>query len=567
MRFCILRSIANALLIVLSLSCAGQVSPSGGPPDTTPPRIIRTNPPSRTTQFNSNSVTLEFSEYVDRRSVADAIFISPSPGKLRYDWNGSEVTITFGDSLRPNTTYILTLGTDVTDLGLRGSNRMAEAFALPFSTGDIIDTGSIHGRVFDADPHGIMVFGYRLDHIQRDTLDPRHTRPDFLTQTGKDGAFHLVFLPPGVYRVVALRDEFKNLFYDPQTDAYGTMTSDIELTEGRIRASGVRFRMTKEDTTAPFLSSARAMDRTHVLLRFSEPLDERSFGETSIVIDDTISQAALTILDLSATDTSGLEAQVVTSPHEEGHSYRVRLNGLLDRSGNSMSRSGSSAVFVSDANPDTTLPQVSPEMPLDSLKSMSPGQSVTIAISEPVLRPTFERGFSVRDSADRPVEGVLIWNGSARATFSPNGSWTPGKKYSLRLVLDSVVDYSSNARRDSTMVIRFQGIDQKYLSSIGGHVNDTSATASGPLVVIARSLDDKLVPERRIVLDSTASFILGQLREGRYTLSAFRDVDGNGVYSHGKPAPFQFSEPFADHPDTLKLRARWPLEGVVIQFR
>src|SRR4030042_1867927 len=60
--------------------CAGQVQPSGGPPDTIPPAITRTIPDTNAVRVSTHFFELEFSEYVDRRSVEEAIFISPYLG-------------------------------------------------------------------------------------------------------------------------------------------------------------------------------------------------------------------------------------------------------------------------------------------------------------------------------------------------------------------------------------------------------------------------------------------------------------------------------------------------------
>ena len=61
-------------LLVLAFflfSCAGQVPPLGGPPDTVPPAVLRTVPDSNAVRVETDRVELEFSEYVDRLSVED----------------------------------------------------------------------------------------------------------------------------------------------------------------------------------------------------------------------------------------------------------------------------------------------------------------------------------------------------------------------------------------------------------------------------------------------------------------------------------------------------------------
>ncbi|HMD13183.1 MAG TPA: hypothetical protein VKI62_01015, partial [Bacteroidota bacterium] len=137
----------------------------------------------------------------------------------------------------------------------------------------------------------------------------------------------------------------------------------------------------------------------------------------------------------------------------------------------------------------------------------------------------------------------------------------------LRVVLDSLRDYSGNHFSDSTLLIRFQTIDEKILSSIHGRVTDDGAGAKGTIVVIATNIAEKKMKPRTAVLPSPGNFVMDGLREGQYTFFAFRDADTNGVYSCGRPYPFVPSERFIVYPDTLKLRARWPLEGLTIRLK
>src|SRR5258707_1491487 len=111
----VLQSLCCALLLSTSFFCAGQIAPSGGPPDTTPPEIVMTDPVPGSLNVRTGRIVLGFSKYVDHGSVQGSLFISPSVGDLAVDWGGKEVELRFSDSLRPNTTYILTVCTDLTD--------------------------------------------------------------------------------------------------------------------------------------------------------------------------------------------------------------------------------------------------------------------------------------------------------------------------------------------------------------------------------------------------------------------------------------------------------------------
>ncbi|MBI1805177.1 MAG: Ig-like domain-containing protein [Ignavibacteriae bacterium] len=552
------------LFVLTSFFCAGQVAPSGGPPDKTPPEIVSTYPTPGTTNFHDKKIRIEFSKYVDLLKVQQSIFVSPNLGTLTYDWGGKDVEIQFADSvLRPNTTYILTLGTDVEDT--RG-NRLAQAFALPFSTGERIDSASIAGKVFDEKPVGVMIFAFMLNNRRPDTLNPIHTKPDYLTQTGKDGAFTLPNLAPGSYRLFAIRDEYKNLLYDQQTDQFGIAAASVHLTTPTATVTGLQFRLTSEDTTRPFLSSARALDRSHVLLRFSEAMDTASINLLSVEIAETTAPAALHVLDVSFMETL-LEAQVVTTAQESAKVYKVSIAGARDLHENPLNDNAGSPIFEASIVHDTTTPRVTFLSGQDSIRNIDPRDSIDISFSEPIQRTLFERGFDLVDSAKREVPGRMAWSGSARVVFLPIHLLTYGAWYRATMRLDSIVDYAGNRAKDTLLVRRFQTIREDVFGSIAGTITDEAQNVQGKVYLFATDIAGKNARVHQIVLDAPGSFIVEYLPEGKYTLWVFRDVDGNGTYTYGAVFPYHPAERFTIYPDTLKVRARWPLEGVNLQLK
>ncbi|MBI3193531.1 MAG: Ig-like domain-containing protein [Ignavibacteriae bacterium] len=540
------------------------MSPTGGPADTTPPTIIETFPANGTTHFQEKVFRIAFSEYVDKRSVDESIFLSPNLGELELDWSGTEVEIKFTDSLRAKTTYVLTLGTDVKDL--RNGNRMAESFSLAFSTGDHIDSGAIAGKIFDEKPEGVMLFAYLLDNINGDTLNPNHTKPDYLTQTGKDGTFLLPYLRLGDYRLIAVRDEYKNLLYDPQTDQFGIPQSEFSLTPVRNFIQHVQLRLTIEDTSAPFLSSARTIDQQHILLRFSEQIDSSSIRTEFISIVDTLTNSRLSIIDASPSDTSLVEVIVLTTEQESTATYRVHISGCRDVGGNMMPSSGKPVDVDGSSVPDTTKAKISLLNISMNSHDVFPEDSIHIGISEWVLKEKFEKSFSLQDSAKLIVHGKYVWNNSTHGIFIPKFPLTFGMPYSFHVYLDSVIDVTGNLYPDSVRVFKFQVIDKDKLGTISGTVLNELPNDSSEIFLSALPLSTDL-RKRQLVVRKSGSFLFDNLEEGKYVLSVFVDSDGNEAYTHGTLIPFQLSERFMFYSDTLKVRARWSVEGVNIRVK
>ncbi len=551
-------------IILTGLYCAGQIPPSGGPPDTTPPSIIETYPKGKQLKFKDNKFFFSFNKYIDRRSFQESFFLSPPLGNLDFEWDGKEVEIHFSDSLLANTTYIITIGTDVKDTR---NNRLASAFTLPFSTGEGIDSGLISGAVIDEKTEGIMIFAYPIVPGLMDTLNPSKTIPKYLTQTGNDGTFILPYLASGTYRLIAVRDQYKNYLYDPQVDDFGVLNSDVEINSNKQINSSVKFFMSIEDTAKPFLSSARALDNIHVLLRFSEPIDIKSLSIDNISVTDTLSNDKLKVLDVSFTERTYREVQIVTGEQIIGRTYRVKVLGCTDNYSNAISPSLNAVDFTAGIESDSTVPTFEILNLKSNSNNVAVNDSIHIFFNEAIQRKTFEKGFEIQDLAKTKISGLYKWISSAEVYFIPQTSLLFGMSYSLSINLDSVKDFIGNSRKDSVFRLKFRTIEEKLLSGLSGKIVDEVNCGYENIKIIANNVLKKDSKSHIKNVDSLGNFEFNNLEEGKYQLIGFYDKDKNGFYSFGKPFPFIESEIFSIYPDTLKLRARWPIEGIIIHLK
>jgi hypothetical protein len=553
-----------AVLLALLPGCASQGAPAGGPPDTDPPSVVASVPASGDLNVREGKMTVEFSEYVDRRSFQESAFLSPSAGALTYDWDGSSVEITTAETLRSNTTYILTVGTDMKDTR---NNKLEHSFTLSFSSGAVIDSCTVAGFVDDPEPSGVMIYAYDVSAGRGDTLDPGSVRPDYLTQTGKDGTFLLRNLREGEYRVMAVRDAFKNLLYNIQADRYGMAVSDVRLGGVSRGIEGIGFRLTAEDTARPFVSGAKAQRNSSVDLRFNEAVAVPG-GGAAIAITDTLTGAELRVLGIAPADTSGREFVVTTAPHDSGKTYRLTVGGFTDLVGNPADSSGRTALFSGGAGADTLPPVLTMNVARDSAAGFLPLDTLRLDFNEPVDTGAFAGGFSLLGGGGAAIPGALRWRGAMSATFVPDTPFIPGAWYALNVRLDSVRSRTGRRGPDSLFVRRFRIAEGRMLAGIRGKVrvgvNSGAAVPGETIVVEARNISGA-GGALRVRADETGGFSFEPLPEGRYVLSAYVDRNANGSYDCGRPHPVFFAEPFGLLPDTLKLRPRWPIDGVRIE--
>jgi hypothetical protein len=323
--------------------------------------------------------------------------------------------------------------------------------------------------------------------------------------------------------------------------------------------------LTEDDTTAPFLSSARAIDNSQVLLRFSETMDPANID--SIIIVDTLTNTPLKMKDFSFDVSSRLDAQLVTDQQEFGRIYRVVLSGFKDFHGNAMRVPTNRADFNGSSTSDTSRPTFELKGFGSNAKNISIDDTIRFVFSEAIRIKSFEPGFSLQDSSKKKIEGMFKWQNSRELFFFPTSLLASGMQYNISLIMDSLIDFSGNSYKDSTFTTRFQTVEEKMMSSISGIVSDEVKDAKGKIYLTAVNAAKKDVKYIVQIIDSVGQFTFDHLVEGKYILSGFRDADSNGVYSFGKPFPYQPAERFVIYPDTLKLRARWPLEGVSIRFK
>ena len=555
---------------VLLASCAGQAPPPGGPEDRIPPEIISSSPAPYATYYTERMIVLEFSEYVDRRSLEGAIFISPNVGALEFDWSGREVEITFADSLRPKTTYVVTVGTDVVDL--RNRNRMASAVSLAFSSGSEIDPGAITGVVYpeskNAAKSGVLVTAYRLDGLDADTLNPRWTKPDYATQTGEAGEFALRHLRLGRYRLLALRDEYGNLLYDPQTDAFGLLDADVALTDSDTIVTELSMKLAVEDTSAPTLLKVTGRTLRMLEVEFSEPIQEAAIAPDDVQVRDTLSGSVLEVLAMTVRHPRRDAYLLATAVQDTQAVYRLTVTGVRDSAGNRISPIANSLTFVPKPDPDTTGFRLSGLSLRDSSRSIETTPTVEFSFTRPARRALPPGAVSLSDTLGRVVPVDLSWIGSLTLSARPIRSLSHEAWYVITLREGAFTDVFGERGRDTTVARSFQVISADRIGSIEGSVADENpADAKGPIVVLAQPVDGSGQSSVRQTVSGPGPFALSEVPEGRYRIGGFRDRNANGLFDPGTVFPYAPSERYRLGADTLRVRARWPYEGALIRLR
>ena len=193
-------------LFLLLISCANIIPPTGGEVDHNPPRLILSNPQNKNTGFDSETILLQFDEYVELKNK-NSIRVSPvcePPPKITT--KGRRIELDFSCSFDKSVTYTINFGKSICDLN---EGNVLENFTYVFSTGERLDSMNIRGSAKDnysyQEISGAMIGLYKNCDF---------SRPYYYTYTNDDGDFLIENIKDDSYLIFGFDDKNQNLKYD-----------------------------------------------------------------------------------------------------------------------------------------------------------------------------------------------------------------------------------------------------------------------------------------------------------------------------------------------------------------
>ena len=197
-------------------SCARMGQPDGGWYDETPPRIMGAAPADKGTNVKNRKISIFFDEFIQIENATEKVVVSPPQLETpEIVASGKRIRIELLDSLKPNTTYTIDFSDAITD---NNEDNPLGNYTYSFSTGDVIDTLEVSGKVLqakDLEPvKGILVGLYS------DLSDTAFTTKPMLRVSRTDGSGRFVIkgVAPGTYRVYALQDADGNYLFNQKSE-------------------------------------------------------------------------------------------------------------------------------------------------------------------------------------------------------------------------------------------------------------------------------------------------------------------------------------------------------------
>ena len=592
------------LALLLTAACASIGNPDGGRFDETPPRVVGSSPADGAVNVSKRKVQILFDEYIKLEKASEKVVISPpqiEPANVRAD--GKRVKVDFYDSLRANTTYTIDFSDAIEDNN--EGNPMGQ-YTFSFSTGDVIDTMQVSGRVLNAadlEPiKGIMVGLYPADSTWNDTLF--RTRPFLrVSRTNGEGRFTIKGVKDGAYRVRALDDKDGDFAFSQKNERVAFDTTVY------VTGSFPDVRMDTVWRDSLWYDSIRVVPYTHytpddvLLLAFLEDGQERhllktvypeptsftfyftapsdstprikglNFDERCLVADASLKNDTVTFW---VTDTALIHRQdtlsmILSYMETDTLGQLVVTNDTLDLSPKTtyakIAAERSKQIEAWEKDRERRQKKAKKPLPYEENPyertwleagfkpsgSLAPNQNVRYLAKEPILEvDTTKIHFYVKKDTDwLPAPFLFMPEERSSKSYMLYAEWEPGQKY--RFVMDtaavvSVLEHESKSVRQEFHVRAVEEYGSIFIHVISP---DTG------VVVQLLSKNDKVEAQQRTDKDANADFFF--MKPGEYYMRCYVDANGNGQWDTGDYASGLQPERVYYFGKPLPLKAQWDL--------
>ncbi len=542
-------------LIIISISaCAVIETPSGGPKDTEPPKILSSYPKNQTTEFKTNRIELSFSEYTNKQTVIQNIYITP---KIEFEskWNRKKLYLTLKEDLNPAITYTLTLGTEYTDMV---GNKPKAAYSIIFSRGTKIDTGKIIGSVQQPTVTS-YIFAYKLSDINPDTLNITHTKPDYIIPLGTSGAFTVNALKDGDYRIFAIDDKFKDAQYDINTDGFAAASRDFKVQNSKapravLRIGGV------VDVIRPSISSFTALSNSIYKISLSEKFAKGLFVKDFITIENLQKTKQYKDFVLFNSPKNADEFYVYTKTELDTTEMwqAVFSNSLIDSAGNFLNDSTRKVNFEAISEKLALNPKLEIFNRSEPNNIINISDTLTFEFNYPVQLDSIQNAISIYSARD----SALLNYKFAYSEYPNIVKILPSElkeagAYVIKYKPNKIISADGSYGKDSVQTFNITTINPAEFSTVSGTLQAEALKFGNWIIKLSTKTNEytiKPTPEGIWKIDN--------VYPDSYDVVVFFDTNGNQKIDNGKPFPYEPSEICFYLKNPIVVKKGWNTDNV-----
>ena len=540
--------ILAAVTCFLLAGCAKIATPTGGPKDTYPPKIVKMVPENQSVRFNEQHIQFYFDEYVTLNNPNENVLISPPlTTKPDYFIKGKSLIIKFKDTLRANTTYNMVFSNCFKDY--REGNPLS-LFHYSFSTGDSLDNYMIQGKILSAyslaPSEDLFVMLYKNNE---DSL-PLTTLPDYVTKTQKDGSFRFQNINAGDYKVFALKDINSDLKYNLPNEEIAFLTEVVSSFPAPSDSISDSLRALLPMLT---LYSFVSEDTTQKLSRYLNPaLGIYQFPYKRAITDFVVEPqpgAPDYFQRMNATRdtiTWFMKSPIIDSAvyylYADGHCDTVMLTPFKERQTGGRNRT-----------------KTMHKMPVTFINAGEYHKPLTLRFPFPIQpRDSFDVYVY---SKQQDVKDTTVYRFGVPDTFLTElplpMNYLEKKSYSV-MIPDSLF-FGYHQLTHDTLKVQFS---TKSIKDYGTLIMNYQIPDDGKSYVATLMEGDKIIQEN--ILKSSETITYPFLLPKTYRITVFCDENGNGRWDAGDYATKRQPEKVYNFPTTISIRAYWDSEETFI---
>lgn len=519
-----------ALMGLALWQCARRGSPSGGPEDVTPPKLVRTEPDNFSINFEAQKIRLYFDELIKLQDVQNQLVVSPPlkyPPEITPQGGPRKyIEILIKDTLRENTTYTLNFGQSIVDNNEGNPNSF---LTYVFSTGTYIDSLTLSGAVKDAfnkkADQFISVMLYEIDTAYTDSTIYKNP-PNYIASTGDSlPLFELKNLRAGKYALFALKDVNKNNMFNQKQDKIGFLEDTITIPTDSTYLLNLFLEEPDYSVSVPSYAA-----KNRIIFGYQGDHEDMQI-ETLTQLPDSVQTKILKDREkdtlnywITPTDVDSIIFTVTNDKLERIDTFTVKTRKL----------------------------------PLDSL-TLTSGirgkfnfeDTFSILANTPIANvDTTKIGLVVSDSLLAPFSHVLdTLENKVEFDFEIE----PNQKYRLSLLPGAISDFFGMQNDTLDYAISTSGYADygNLRMTLGGAVQY-------PLVLQLTNEQGEI--QREIIAPESKIFEFSNLDPGNYVVRVIFDDNGNGKWDTGSYLKKRQPERISYYPDVIEVRANWELE-------
>lgn len=525
-------------LIFLSTQCA-QITPlTGGKKDAAQPKVLKFKPDNASVNFSSIVIEVEFDEYIVLKDVANQFIITPQTKEMpEIQASGKKLKIKFNETLLPNTTYKLAFGNAISDLN---EANVLQNFEYIFSTGSTIDSLKLSGQVLNANdkkPAAQILVG--LYDVKTNDSIIYKDKPLYICKTNEGGYFSFNYLPNSLFKIVAIKDQNKNLLYDGAEEQIAFTKEYVSPKD----SSTITLLLFKETPTKSFIKKSFSAEYGKAYVIYNKP----QLDITKVIAKGLINykqnrlKDTLTLYYVNKFDT--LETFIM---YESKKTDTLNIKIVSE---NAFEKQNKTLKYSLQANFNTTLPFY--KLPTFDLNV--PVDSKNIITDKIVL-------MEKKDSVLKKLPFTIIKEEGWITTFKIQSEFKPETNYTLTIkkaaitgnsqrVNDSITYQFTTSASDDYAQLNMKLLFSKKENYIVWLLNDKEQIVDERIVEFSlNSTSEKMIEFKNLI-------------PGNYFIKVVEDTNKNGLFDKGDYFLKKQPETIFVNTSPIKLLAGWEIEN------